>query len=248
MFSKALACRAASRYIAALDETMRTNMFKKFGIPLLPFGALLLAAAPAAAQDKGEIVGRMPALTHAVVPPEIATDPANRLTFLLDNGGIVEIQLRPDAAPLHVQRMQTLVSQGFYDGLTFHRVIPGFMAQGGDPTGTGAGASDLPDLQNEFNRLPHLRGTLSMARGAAPDDASAEQREAAKNSANSQFFIVLAPTFTLDNDYTAFGRVVRGMNTVDLIAKGEPPANPTKIVWARLGSMPVADTPASTGN
>jgi peptidylprolyl isomerase len=135
----------------------------------------------------------------------------------------VEIVLRPDLAPNHIQRIQTLVRQGFYNGLTFHRVVPGFMAQGGDPKGTGEGGSDLPDLKAEFTAVPFLRGTLGAARADSPD------------SANSQFFIMFAPRSSLDNNYTVMGRVVKGMDVVDRIEPGEPPANPTKIVKAYLG-------------
>jgi len=190
----------------------------------LPFVALALTAAkpadaPAAAAPKISLNA----------PAEIAADPANRLNIALSNGGTVVIQLRPDVAPNHVRRIQQLVTQGFYNGTVFHRVIPGFMAQGGDPTGTGEGDSPLPDLAPEFNDLPHLRGVLSMARTQDP------------NSANSQFFIMFAPTFSLDHDYTGFGRVVSGMQFVDAIAPGEPPAQPTKIVRAWLdGPMPAA--------
>ena len=134
------------------------------------------------------------------------------------------IQLRPDVAPNHVARIKELARKGFYDGLTFHRVIDGFMAQGGDPTGTGTGGSTLPDVPAEFNGLPHLRGAAAMARTQAPD------------SANSQFYIMLAPRFSLDRQYTVFGRVVAGMNFVDLIERGEPPANPSRIVRASIGS------------
>jgi peptidylprolyl isomerase len=129
----------------------------------------------------------------------------------------------------HVRRIQQLVSSGFYNGTVFHRVIPGFMAQGGDPSGSGQGGSPLPDLAPEFNDLPHLRGVISMARTEDP------------NSANSQFFIILSPSFTLDHKYTGFGRVIAGMQFVDQIAPGEPPAAPTKIVRAWLdGPMPAA--------
>jgi peptidylprolyl isomerase len=157
------------------------------------------------------------------VPAEVAADPANKWTLELSNGGKVVIQLRPDLAPQHVYRIQQLTTQGFYNGLAFHRVIPGFMAQGGDPLGTGEGASKLPDLAAEFNRLPHVRGVASMARAQA------------ENSANSQFFIMLAPRFVLDNKYSGFGRVIEGMAAVDAIAVGEPPAEPTKIVRATIG-------------
>lgn len=176
-----------------------------------------LAATPAAAQEEP-----MPLMTH-LVPEEVSNDPANQLTLNLDNGGTVVIQLRPDAAPFHVYRVQQLASAGFYNGLTFHRVIPGFMAQTGDPQGTGAGGSELPDLQEEFNRLPHLRGVMAMARA---DE---------ENSANSQFYIMFSPRFGLDRQYTVLGRVVSGMQAVDNIAPGEPPAQPTRIVSASIG-------------
>ena len=192
----------------------------------LPFMALALVAAkdsPPAA----------PALT--VVPPAaIAADPANKLTLELSNGGKVVILLRPDAAPNHVQRIQQLVQRGFYNGTVFHRVIPGFMAQGGDPKGTGEGGSDLPDLKAEFNSLPHLRGTFAMARADNVD------------SANSQFYIAYGPKVALDKNYTVLGRVIAGMDAVDKIAVGEPPAEPTKIVRASLEAAPVvAAAPAA---
>ena len=195
----------------------------------LPFVALgLIAAKPAEAPVAPKISLNPPA--------EVAADPANRLNFQLSNGGTVVVMLRPDVAPNHVQRIQQLVSSGFYNGTVFHRVIPGFMAQGGDPTGSGDGGSPLPDLAPEFNDLPHLRGVLSMARTQDP------------NSANSQFFIMFAPTFSLDHDYTGFGRVISGMQFVDAIAPGEPPAEPTRIVRAWLdGPAPqaVAVAPAA---
>jgi len=192
---------------------------------VLPFVALTLVAAKPA---------ETPAKISLNAPAEIAADPANRLNIELSNGGTVVILLRPDVAPNHVRRIQSLASSGFYNGTAFHRVIPGFMAQGGDPTGTGNGDSPLPDLAPEFNDLPHLRGVMSMARTQDP------------NSANSQFFIMLAPTFSLDHDYTGFGRVISGMQFVDSIAPGEPPAAPTKIVRAWLdGPVPAAVAAAS---
>ena len=156
-------------------------------------------------------------------PAEVAADLSNRLTLELSNGGTVVVQLRPDAAPLMVERVKTLVRQGFYNGLAFHRVIPGFMAQGGDPKGDGTGGSPLPDVKAEFNTLPHLRGTVAAARAENPD------------SANSQFYIMFVPRVSLDGKYTVFGRVISGMPAVDGIAQGEPPAEPTKIVRATLG-------------
>ncbi len=167
-----------------------------------------------------------------IAPAAIAADSANRWTIELSSGARVVVQLRPDVAPHHVYRIQQLTTQGFYNGLTFHRVIPGFMAQGGDPQGTGQGGSTLPDLAPEFSDMPHLRGVLSMARAEA------------ENSANSQFFIVLAPTFKLDHKYSAFGRVVEGMAAVDGMALGEPPAEPTKIVRATIGG-PLPAPPAA---
>ena len=157
-------------------------------------------------------------------PPVPPLDPENTLLLDLSDGGRVTIQLRPDVAPRHVERIKILARRGFYNGLTFHRVIDGFMAQGGDPKGDGTGGSDLPNLQAEFNGLPHVRGAVSAARAEDP------------NSANSQFFIMLAPHLTLDGQYTVFGRVVGGMNYVDAIEKGEPPANPTRIVQASIAA------------
>ncbi|RMF11641.1 MAG: peptidylprolyl isomerase, partial [Alphaproteobacteria bacterium] len=150
-------------------------------------------------------------------------DPENLLYLDLECGRVV-IWMRPDKAPHHVERIKTLARQGFYDGVIFHRVINGFMAQTGDPTGTGRGASPLPDLKAEFNDLPHMRGTVSMARGTAPD------------SANSQFFIMFSRVPSLDGRYTVWGRVIRGMECVDQIARGEPPANPTKILRVRVAA------------
>lgn len=183
----------------------------------LPFIAIALIAAKTAPT---------PAVTPATVmavPAEVAADPANRWTLELSNGGRVVVQLRPDLAPQHVYRIQQLTAAGFYNGLTFHRVIPGFMAQGGDPAGNGSGGSQLPDVPAEFNKLPHVRGVASMARSEDP------------NSANSQFFIMLAPRFALDNKYSGFGRVIEGMAAVDAIAVGEPPSEPTRIVRATIG-------------
>ena len=153
-------------------------------------------------------------------------DELNTLVLSLDtgdgSGGDVVIRLRPDLAPGHVERIKSLVSDGFYDGVVFHRVIPGFMAQGGDPTGTGTGGSDKADLQAEFNAEPHVRGTCSMARTNAP------------NSANSQFFICFDDARFLDRQYTVWGNVVEGMEHVDALPKGEPPRTPGKIVKASL--------------
>ncbi len=162
--------------------------------------------------------------TDTATPAPAITSPEDTLYLDLSNGGRVVIDMRPDKAPGHVARIKELVRAHFYDGTIFHRVIDGFMAQGGDPTGTGMGGSKLPNLKAEFNDLPHLRGVTSMARSQSPD------------SANSQFFIVLAPSQFLDRQYTAWGRVSAGMEFVDAIEKGEPPANPTKIVHASIAA------------
>ena len=151
---------------------------------------------------------------------------ADTLTFTLDTGDgenkDVVIKLRPDLAPGHVERITELVGEGFYDGVVFHRVIAGFMAQGGDPTGTGMGGSDKPDLKAEFNAEPHVRGTCSMARTQVPD------------SANSQFFICFDDAHFLDGQYTVWGQVESGMEHVDALPKGEPPKEPGKIVKATV--------------
>ena len=179
-----------------------------FLLPLL--AALTVAAAP-------------PVAMNIAPPPEVGANPANRWTLQLSTGGTVTMLLRPDLAPLHVARIQLLTRQGFYDGLTFHRVISGFMAQGGDPKGTGEGGSSLPDIKAEFSSTPFLRGTVGAARAENPD------------SGNSQFFIMFAPDPTLDFKYTVVGRVISGMDAVDKITPGEPPATPTKIVKATIG-------------
>lgn len=144
----------------------------------------------------------------------------NTLTLTLDTGDVT-IKLRPDLAPKHVERIATLANSGFYDGVVFHRVIDGFMAQGGDPTGTGTSGSKEPNLQQEFSREPHVRGVCSMARTMDP------------NSANSQFFICLDDATFLDGQYTVWGEVTDGMDHVDALPKGEPPRTPGKIVKAR---------------
>ncbi|HET6941589.1 MAG TPA: peptidylprolyl isomerase [Sphingomicrobium sp.] len=177
----------------------------------------LIAAKPAAVEAPPR------PMLSVVAPAEVANDPSNRLTIELSTGGRVVILLRPDAAPAHVERMKTLVRNGFYNGLAFHRVVPGFMAQGGDPKGTGEGGSTLPDLKAEFNTLPFMRGMLGAARAESAD------------SANSQFFIMLGPNSSLNDKYTVYGRVIEGMDAVDKIAPGEPPENPTKIVRMSLG-------------
>ena len=150
-----------------------------------------------------------------------AVDQENILHLDLSTGGRVSIVLFSNVAPAHVERIKTLARRGFYNNLTFHRVIEGFMAQTGDPTGTGTGSSDLPDLTAEFNPVPHLRGTVSMARATDP------------NSANSQFFICLDDASFLDGQYTVWGEVTSGMEAVDALPKGEPPRVPGKILSAK---------------
>ncbi len=148
-------------------------------------------------------------------------DLPSTLVLTLDTGE-VRIKLRPDLAPGHVERIVKLADSGFYDGVVFHRVIDGFMAQGGDGgNGDGTGGSREPDLKAEFSREPHVRGVCSMARTAAP------------HSANSQFFICLDDATFLDGQYTVWGEVTDGMDAVDKLPKGEPPRNPGKIVTAR---------------
>lgn len=164
------------------------------------------------------------AAAHATTP----RDPENTLLLELKDGTVV-IELRPDLAPKHVERIKTLAREKFYDGVVFHRVIEGFMAQTGDPTGTGMGGSKLPDLEAEFNRAKHIRGTLSMARAGDP------------NSANSQFFICFEPASFLDGQYTVFGQVVEGMEFVDNIKKGDSNdngavENPDKIITLRVAA------------
>jgi peptidylprolyl isomerase len=188
--------------------------------PLLALALGLSLTVPAMAQDAAPAAAA-PVLS-AAVNSDPAVEPENILALDLSNGGRVLIRLMPAWAPGHVERIKTLVGQGFYNGVVFHRVIDGFMAQTGDPTGTGQGGSPLPDLKAEFNALPHVRGTVSMARTNEPD------------TANSQFFIVFYPRFTLDRKYTNFGRVIGGMDVVDTIVRGEPPTNPTRVLQASL--------------
>jgi cyclophilin family peptidyl-prolyl cis-trans isomerase len=147
--------------------------------------------------------------------------PENTLILETTQGRVV-IELRPDLAPNHVERIKTLARRGFYDGVPFHRVIEGFMAQTGDPTGTGTGGSDLPDLQAEFNAEPHVRGAVSMARTNYP------------HSANSQFFVVFDDARFLDRQYTVWGRVTEGMENVDKVKRGEPVRDPDRIVSMRV--------------
>lgn len=150
-------------------------------------------------------------------------DPENTVILEVAHGRVV-IELLADKAPNHVARIKELARDGFYDGIIFHRVIDGFMAQTGDPTGTGMGGSDKGDLAAEFNDTSHQRGVCSMARSQSPD------------SANSQFFICFDNASYLDNQYTAWGRVIEGMEAIDQIAKGEPPASPDNIVSMKVAA------------
>ena len=156
-------------------------------------------------------------------------DPEN--TLLLDIAsakgeakGRVTIELRPDLAPGHVAQIKALAREGFYDNVVFHRVIEGFMAQGGDPTGTGTGGSKKPNLRQEFSKEPHVRGTCSMARSQSPD------------SANSQFFICFGDAGFLDKQYTVWGKVIEGMDIVDTIKRGEPVREPDKIAKMQVAA------------
>ena len=153
----------------------------------------------------------------------MASDPENTIVMTLESGPVT-IELLPDLAPQHVARIKELAREGFYDGVVFHRVIPGFMAQGGDPTGTGSGGSKKPNLPAEFSKEPHVRGVCSMARTNNP------------NSANSQFFVCFDDATFLDNQYTVWGRVIDGMDRIDALPKGEPPRQPGKIVSMKVAA------------
>ncbi|HEX8301984.1 peptidylprolyl isomerase [Sphingomonas sp.] len=214
-------------------------------VAILAALAAALAVSPALAQGGGP-PQKVPAeplrgvaadpVVAKPLPAVVPADPENTWVLDLSSGGRVLIRLRPDAAPLMVERIKTLTRRKFYNGVTFHRVLddPYPIAQGGDPTGTGTGDSDLPDVPAEFNSLPHLRGTVSAARQGAPEGASPELVKAAENSANSQFYVMLRPLLVFDHNYTVFGRVISGMEWVDLIQRGEPPANPTRILQAYI--------------
>ena len=188
--------------------------------------------APAPAPDTATPAPVAP-VVPAMTPDQYINNPEYMLNLDLSTGGRVVIQLYPNVAPNHVERIKQLARAGFYDGIRFHRVIDGFMAQTGDPTATGQGGSQLPDLKAEFNVTPHLRGTLSMARAESPD------------SANSQFFIMLQPRFSLDHRYTAFGRVISGMQYVDAIQKGEPPEVMSRMVQVSVAADNKPMPPAS---
>ena len=151
-----------------------------------------------------------------------AADPENTILMEVSSGGTVVMELKPEVAPKHVERIKKLAREGFYDGIIFHRVIDGFMAQTGDPTGTGTGGSKYADLPAEFSGENFGRGTVGMARAASPD------------SANSQFFICFDNCSFLNGQYTVFAQVTEGMDHIDAIKKGEPPANPDKIVSMKV--------------
>ena len=197
----------------------------KTSIAFAALSALALTASPTRAQDAETEVAADTRAVYSPINYSMDEDRENILVLDLSNGQRVAIRLMPQWAPNHVERVKTLAQQGFYDGVIFHRVIDGFMAQTGDPTGTGQGGSELPDMEEEFNPQPHVRGTVSMARASSED------------SANSQFFIVFYPRFNLDRRYTNFGRVISNMAAVDAINRGEPPANPTRILQASLASQ-----------
>ncbi len=207
-----------------------------FGFSALPAAAQDTSLSPALENTaaRNEQVRQLPIRVNM----NMQEDKENILLLDLSTGERVAIRLVPEWAPNHVERIKTLTREGFYDGVIFHRVIEEFMAQTGDPTGTGLGGSQLPDLKEEFNMLPHVRGTVAMARQADNTD-----------TANSQFFIVFYPRFSLDRNYTNFGRVISNMSAVDAIERGQPPRNPTTILQASLASdnkpqkMPEVATP-----
>ena len=187
---------------------------------------------PASATEAATPATEVPAVP-AMTPDQYINNPEYMLNIDLSTGGRIVVQLYPNVAPNHVDRIKQLARAGFYDGVKFHRVIDGFMAQTGDPTATGQGGSQLPDIKAEFNVTPHLRGTLSMARAESED------------SANSQFFIMLQPRFSLDRRYTAFGRVISGMQYVDAIHKGEPPEVMSRMVQVSVAADNKPVPPAS---
>ena len=204
----------------------------RFFTVLAIIGALGATPALAKKQKKDTVVATEAPAVRTAGPA--LTDKTNQWLLDLSDGGRVTILLRPDAAPLTVERIKTLTRSHFYDGLIFHRVIDGFMAQGGDPKGDGTGGSSLPDIKAEFNYLPHVRGAVAAARAQSED------------SANSQFYIVFQPKLALDHKYTVFGRVIDGMQYVDAIERGEPPAHPTRILhaWIASDNPPAYQPPA----
>lgn len=178
---------------------------------------------------RGALIAMALTIGATTANAQINTQAAEKISMETSKGTVI-IALRPDLAPNHVARIKELAGEGFYDGATFHRVIPGFMAQTGDPKGSppGTGGSDKPNLKAEFTPTPYVRGTVGMARTSAP------------NSANSQFFITFDDASFLNGQYTVWGQVVEGMDVIDSINKGEPPANPDKIV-----KMTVQETAAA---
>ncbi len=200
------------------------QIMQKILVRLLAILAGASLAFSATAQEAEEAAPEAPRRIPIAADFNLERDLENILYLDLSNGTRVAIRLVPEWAPSHVERVKELTRAGFYDGVIFHRVIDGFMAQTGDPTGTGQGGSTLPDLEEEFNGFPHVRGSVSMARAQEED------------SANSQFFIVFYPRFALDRNYTNFGRVIDGMEGVDAIERGEPPANPTRILQASIAA------------
>jgi cyclophilin family peptidyl-prolyl cis-trans isomerase len=235
-----------------IQDMTLTKLIRSIALTALPLTALCLSApgqaqnapqkqdpgvesqrAAQAAKDAERVRAENERAVFQPLRAMVDPTPENIWVLKLSTGGEVRIALRPDVAPKTVERIKTLTREGFYNGLLFHRVIEGFMAQGGDPKGDGTGGSSMPDLEAEFNWLPHMRGTVSMAR--AQDD----------NSANSQFFIMLMPRFQLDHKYTAFGRVISGMASVDAISMGEPPPEPTRIVQAQLATDAESAKPSS---
>ncbi len=173
--------------------------------------------------DRRALLAAVSALTIAT--PGLARNAdTDDIMVIETKDGRIAIQLRPDLAPKHVAQIKTLAKRGFYDGIVFHRVIEGFMAQTGDPTGTGTGKSDLPNIPAEFTQTPFKRGTVGMARSSQPD------------SANSQFFICFGDASFLNGKYTVVGEVVKGMDVVDKIKRGEPPLNPDKMIKVHMES------------
>lgn len=206
--------------------------------PMMVAFATLAFSGAATAQDAAQPAPTAATVDVPAAPAPMAADqfmgnPEYMLNIDLSTGGRVVVQLYPNVAPNHVDRLKQLARSGFYDGVKFHRVIDGFMAQTGDPTASGAGGSQLPNLKAEFNDTPHLRGTLSMARADSPD------------SANSQFFIMFQPRFSLDRNYTALGRVVSGMQYVDAIQRGEPPEVMSRMVQVSVAADNKPLPPAS---
>jgi peptidylprolyl isomerase len=195
---------------------------------IMAMGLLVLAACNSNSSNVPIKIGTSAEITNTVVSCDTSKVPKNgNIVFLQVTSGCIAIQLLPELAPNHVKRITELVKKGFYDGIVFHRVIDGFMAQTGDPTGTGRGGSDLPNLKAEFSDERFVRGTLGMARSRSND------------SANSQFFIMFAPGDFLNGKYTVFGKVIQGMEHVERIKKGDQADNgavsdPDKIIKMQM--------------